>query len=277
MALSAITLGFLLPSSRRRSSTADLEGETIEEQEAYYERQDRSERLREEILERRRSREAAAAGVGEFGAGEGSGSGNGAGLVRGDEGDSGVPSYTVARTSRELGDRIDAQGESSKGADGSSQEERDEKESLDHENDEIRPLPAGLATYSMLRSGKTLPRTVTITEDPPRIHRPIHLHSAHPNSTMPKGKTNTTSDPYIPPRSRPLPSSLQKVGLFRSWADDWHYRHDSTREGFWRRMLRGVMGTKENDDDGDERGENWIPAHYRWTPILSGLIIPFSM
>jgi potassium channel subfamily K len=61
-------------------------------------------------------------------------------------------------------------------------------------------------------------------------------------------------------------------------SESWDRRHDPKHKGFWDALWRWLMGAKVDANAGQQEGDpDYVPPKYRWTPILSGLLQPFSI
>jgi len=132
--------------------------------------------------------------------------------------------------------------------------------------DPIEPAPA------------RIPRTVTITEP---IQQSIEKTSS---SQSPDPSALASTYPSRPRRwTRSL--SLARTNTSASYAtfssfmrESWSQRHEPDHKGFWAALWNFVVGGKTEGENGPQEGDpDYIPPKYRWTPILSGLLQPFSI
>lgn len=136
----------------------------------------------------------------------------------------------------------------------------DEKESPDLSTD----LPAiSTASPSILNSPasrlSTFPRSITIQDEPARYY---------PGKIEAGMEDDVTRSPLK--RYGTLSSAIDSI------MEDWDKRHDPGHPGFWKGVWAVITGDKAAELN-DRDDPNYIPPKYRWTPILSGLVIPFSM
>ncbi|ORY21336.1 hypothetical protein BCR39DRAFT_553869 [Naematelia encephala] len=140
-----------------------------------------------------------------------------------------------------------------------------------YEENEITPAP--------LHNGKRdldFGRTVTINEP---VRESIEKDSGYGNETP------TTDSPHLRRRRWGRTLSLPRTNTSRSFAtfstvlsDSWNNRHDPAYHGFWSEFWRVLVGTKSDEETGPHEGDpGYVPPKYRWTPILSGLLQPFSI
>ena len=57
----------------------------------------------------------------------------------------------------------------------------------------------------------------------------------------------------------------------------WDKRHDPAFKGVLVEHLELVIGSQEAAEEPSEGDPDYVPPKYRWTPILSGLLQPFSI
>ncbi|KAK4685486.1 hypothetical protein P7C73_g4663, partial [Tremellales sp. Uapishka_1] len=139
----------------------------------------------------------------------------------------------------------------------------DEMERRSMNNDEFRILHTSSPDEMM-------PRTVTIAE-PDRPSSILKDDGSYPPSPKHLNRFHNTLQMK---RS----STMQTFSTFRSTISDaWEYRHDASHKGFWAAVWDGIAGGKEKNDDLREGDPEYVPPKYRWTPILSGLLQPFSI
>ena len=127
-------------------------------------------------------------------------------------------------------------------------------------------------------TARPMNRTVTINE-------PIR-------SLVEKGSPSSPSGPDTLLSSYPRrdPQSRRTISMFRTntmnslssfstfLSDSWEKRHDSSNKGFWATSWQWLVGGKSDEETGPREGDpDYIPPKYRWTPILSGLLQPFSI
>lgn len=134
-------------------------------------------------------------------------------------------------------------------------------------------------------------KLVKIDDSPPRRYHPISPHwpglHTRPPITAKDGEstlaiTEKGSEPSentnllhsIPERIRTIAHCFQQ---------DWQHRHDNDYQGFWWRMKdyltlehwarleRLKHPTTDHDDT------TMVEPKYRWTPVISGIVIPFSI
>jgi potassium channel subfamily K len=132
---------------------------------------------------------------------------------------------------------------------------------------------------------KSLNRTVTINE-------PNRDSLDKPSSTIPPLQTYTTPirasshrRSYWPTRTLSFSqtNTLQTYDTFTSFlSTSWSNRHDPSHPGFWSGTWNFLIGKKLNPDGTEQTGPSdsdpdYIPPKYRWIPILSGLLQPFSI
>ena len=149
--------------------------------------------------------------------------------------------------------------------------------------------PSGSATPSKGLNGsaqlddgkKDFKRTVTINEpeqNPEEDDTPLS-QSTPLKPSKPLSRFST----FVSSRSA---RSNQSFRSFTSVvADAWQHRHDPDHEGFWSwlwlwtvDLWQALIGSKEaSKEDVREGDPDYIPPKYRWTPILSGLLQPFSI
>ena len=110
------------------------------------------------------------------------------------------------------------------------------------------------------------PRTVTINE-------PV------------RGSLDKRSDTITSPaegarrRHKYLPRANTFSSLSSFVSESWDKRHDSGHRGFWHTTIYWILGSKDAQAQQDlrEGDPDYVPPKYRWTPILSGLLQPFSI
>ncbi|KAL7421159.1 Potassium channel [Cryptotrichosporon argae] len=110
-------------------------------------------------------------------------------------------------------------------------------------------------------------RTVTVTEPVPVENTSVDMDA-----------------PSLPYRRR-LPHKLAnaRTNTTRTYTtftdtlgDAWERRHDRGHRGFWAAAWRWTVGAKYEQFAAEDQPD-YIPPKYRWTPILSGLLQPFSI
>jgi hypothetical protein len=119
--------------------------------------------------------------------------------------------------------------------------------------DTISPLPSIIPERPHV-----FPRTVTIDSKSLPRHRRRSLSPV----------TVTRS----PARSK---SGLSRITSALS--EQWDNRHDPTYSGFWAAVWAFIWGGKDSDNGLRPGDVGYVEPKYRWTPILSGLVVPFSM
>lgn len=142
-----------------------------------------------------------------------------------------------------------------------------------------KTLPCDLPTKRSANPSRMPNRSVTIDEAPSKRHHPIGL--PFPTLRLQSGtEEKTTLRPSLPRRiASGLSSFVEDI------AQDWEHRHDPEHVGFWSRtwdvisLERWARKERERLAADTQRNGNpdWIPPKYRWTPILSGVIVPFSI
>jgi potassium channel subfamily K len=179
-------------------------------------------------------------------------------------------------------------------------EEEEEREDLDEE-EELRRMSVDDDAYEAQLGGEA-------SSDVRESSNPHHRHHHHTatktgqkqaSAVKPNGlpKTVTIAAPEDSPEKNlyttPLGGTMQtrsQFGLSRTntsktsasfattMSDAWGKRHDPRHRGFWQTMWVLLVGSKELPPDIPREGEEgYIPPKYRWSPILSGLIQPFSI
>ncbi|GFZ47945.1 hypothetical protein JCM24511_05692 [Saitozyma sp. JCM 24511] len=67
-------------------------------------------------------------------------------------------------------------------------------------------------------------------------------------------------------------------GTFSTMVNDsWVRRHDPSHKGFWNAFRLWLVGARTEAEEAQEGNPDYVPPKYRWTPILSGLLQPFSI
>lgn len=134
-------------------------------------------------------------------------------------------------------------------------------------------------------TGPKMPgRAVTIDEGRPKRHHPAGFHFPTLHDHAKEGRTPLPSSPRRPSWPRRVASgwSTFRADLVR----DWERRHDPEHVGFWSRawdvisLERWARKEREriaSENQGRNGDPDWIPPKYRWTPILSGVLVPFSI
>ena len=127
-------------------------------------------------------------------------------------------------------------------------------------------------------TAQAMTRTVTINE-PIRDSIEKGSCSASPHSLSPLSA--------FPSRQhrRPRTLSLSRTGTSTSFAtfptfvsDSGDQRRDPSQNRFWAALWDFAVGGKDGTQVGPRKGDpDYIPPKYRWTPIVSGLLQPFSI
>ncbi len=122
--------------------------------------------------------------------------------------------------------------------------------------DTISPLPS---SSPLEKTRGNFPRSVTIESVSQSRHRR-------------RSPSPSTHSPSSTSRSR---LSRIKTALLEQWDN----RHDPSYSGFWAACWSLISGGKEGNGSAGPRpgDEGYVEPKYRWTPIISGLVVPFSM
>ncbi|KAK8847583.1 hypothetical protein IAR55_005442 [Kwoniella newhampshirensis] len=104
-----------------------------------------------------------------------------------------------------------------------------------------------------------------------RVQTSLELVPVH-SSLDEKDLSHATESEIPSPPKRSLPALLRT-----SWAN----RHDPSYVGFWHSLRIFIVGspssTSSSQQQPDPSDPDYVPPKYRWTPILSGLLQPFSI
>ena len=127
---------------------------------------------------------------------------------------------------------------------------------------------------------QSMPRTVTINEDKrDSMEDRIRLPASH----TPSQRTihSTSNRTWRRPRTLSLPRTptSSSIRTFSTFVEEhWDRRRDKSSGGFLARLARLIFGEKDGTNTHLlEDQPDYVPPKYRWTPILSGLLQPFSI